>query len=268
MRRRSTLLILGLLLGSAAHGQVLELEAPSPAVDTEPEVTLDPGEAFVNANAAYEAGDYELAIGLLRRLAESGFDSGHLHFNLGNAYLRNGELGHAVASYRRAAIRLPRNEDVRANLAFSRKSTKDALSPPEPSAFLSTLFFWHYGLSLSELQMVVLSLNLLFWGVWAIRLFHQDSEVLRWIFILLLVLLVATAGSLFVHNFFPLQVAVVVPQEIEARTAPDPDSVVRFKLHAGTEVKVKDRRTGWLRIVLPDGQQGWVEEQWTELVEG
>lgn len=270
MSRRSTLLILGLLLGSAAHGQVLELEVPSPAVDTEtePEVTLDPGEAFVNANAAYEAGDYELAIGLLRRLAESGFDGGHLHFNLGNAYLRNGELGHAVASYRRAAIRLPRDEDVRANLAFSRKSTKDALSPPEPSAFLSTLFFWHYGLSLSELQMVVLSLNLLFWSVWAIRLFQQDSEVLRWIFILLLVLLVATAGSLFVHNFFPLQVAVVVPQEIEARTAPDPDSVVRFKLHAGTEVKVKDRRTGWLRIVLPDGQQGWVEEQWTELVEG
>jgi hypothetical protein len=44
--------------------------------------------------------------------------------------------------------------------------------------------------------------------------------------------------------------------------------VVRFKLHAGTEVKVKDRRPGWLRIVLPDGQQGWVEEQWTELVEG
>ncbi|MGB6994831.1 MAG: SH3 domain-containing protein, partial [Thermoanaerobaculia bacterium] len=87
-------------------------------------------------------------------------------------------------------------------------------------------------------------------------------------FILLLVLLVATAGSLFVHRLFPLQVAVVVPQEIEARTAPDPDSVVRFKLHAGTEVQVKDRRPGWLRIVLPDGQQGWVEEEWTELVEG
>jgi hypothetical protein len=270
VKRRSTLLILGLLLGSAAQGQVLELEAPSPAVDTEsePEGAHDPGEVFVNANAAYEAGDYELAIALFNRLADNGLDSGHLHFNLGNAYLRNGELGHAVASFRRAEVRLPRDEDVRANLAFSRQSTKDALAPPEPSAFLSTLFFWHYGLSLRELQVVVLSLNLLFWGVWAIRLFYQDSEVLRWIFILLLVLLVGTAGSLFVHHVFPLQVAVVVPQEIDARTAPDPDSVVRFKLHAGTEVKVKDRRPGWLRIVLPDGQQGWVEEEWTELVEG
>ncbi|MGB6995265.1 MAG: tetratricopeptide repeat protein, partial [Thermoanaerobaculia bacterium] len=191
MKRRSTLLILGLLLGSAAYGQVLELEVPSTAVDTEtePEGVLDSGEAFVNANAAYEAGDYGLAIGLLKRLADDGFDSGHLHFNLGNAYLRNGELGHAVASYRRAAIRLPRDEDVRANLAFSRQSTKDALSPPEPSAFVSTLFFWHYGLSPTELQVIVLALNLLFWGIWAIRLFHQDSEVLRWIFILLLVLL-------------------------------------------------------------------------------
>ena len=259
MKRRPTLLILGLLLGSAAQGQVLELVS---------EGVHDPGGVFVNANAAYESGDYELAIALFNRLVDNGFDSGHLHFNLGNSYLRNGELGYAVASFRRAAIRLPRDEDVLANLTFSRKSTKDALSPPEPSAFLSTLFFWHYGLSPRELQVVVLALNLLFWGVWAIRLFHQDSEVLRWIFILLLVLLVATAGSLFVHRLFPLQVAVVVPQEIEARTAPDPESVVRFKLHAGTEVQVKDRRPGWLRIVLPDGQQGWVEEEWTELVEG
>lgn len=259
MKRRSSILVLGLLLGSAALGQVLELV---------PESVHDPGGSFVNANAAYESGDYELAIALFNRLVDDGFDSGYLHFNLGNSYLRNGELGDAVASFRRAAIRLPRDEDVRANLAFSRKSTKDALSPPEPSAFLSTLFFWHYDLSPRELQVVVLSLNLLFWGIWAIRLFHRDSEVLRWIFILLLVLLLATAGSLFVHHFFPLQVAVVVPQEIEARTAPDSESVVRFKLHAGTEVQVKDRRPDWLRIVLPDGQQGWVEEEWIELVEG
>lgn len=266
MRRRPTLLILGLLLSAGAWAQTLEL--PSSTVESEPEVVGDPGEIFVKANAAYESGDYELAVAFFERLAGSGFDSGHLHFNLGNAYLRNGELGKAVASYRRARIRLPRDEDVRANLSFARNSTKDALSPPEPSPVVSTLFFWHYALSPRELEVVVLVLNLLFWGVWTFRLFRRDSEVLRWIFILFLVLLVATAGSLFVHEVFPSQVAVVVPQEVEARTAPDIDSVVRFKLHAGTEVRVEDRRPGWLRIALPDGQQGWVEEERAELVEG
>jgi hypothetical protein len=43
--------------------------------------------------------------------------------------------------------------------------------------------------------------------------------------------------------------------------------VVRFKLHAGTELRIRDSRDGWLRIGLPDGQQGWIETAWAEQVE-
>ena len=60
----------------------------------------------------------------------------------------------------------------------------------------------------------------------------------------------------------------IVPQEVEAHTAPDAESVVRFKLHAGTELTVRDERDGWLRIALPDGQQGWVRRDKAALVEG
>ena len=130
----------------------------------------------------------------------------------------------------------------------------------------ATLFFWHYGLSPTELELSVLVVNLLFWSIWLVRIFHRDSEVLRWILILLLILLVGSVASLAIHRFFTPPVAVVVPQEIEARTGPDPEAVVRFKLHAGTEVEVRDQRQDWLRIALPDGQQGWVEDDWMELV--
>ncbi len=226
------------------------------------------GETFVGANAAYEGGNYSRAIELYSQVRTEGFDSGHLHYNLGNSYLRNGELGRAIASYRRATRRLPRDEDVRANLQFARQSTKDALAPPERSPVLSTLAFWHYGLSPAELEVVVLVLNLLFWTVWTLRLFHSDSEVLRWMFMLLLVLVVVTLASLVIHRVFPGSVAVIIPQEIEAHTGPDAESVVRFRLHAGTEVRIRDRRPGWLRISLPDGQQGWIDESWAEVVEG
>jgi len=228
----------------------------------------DPSEALFEANAAYEGGDYATAIALYRGLAAAGWEeSGHLHYNLGNAYLRNGELGRAIASYRRARRLLPREEDVRANLAFARKSSKDAIAPPEPSAVERTLFFWHYAWSARELALAAWVLNLLFWCGLALRLRWRRSESLRWVLWLLLVPLVAAAGSTLTHRAVGADVAVVVPQEVEALTAPDSGSVVRFRLHAGTELRVGGRRQGWVRVVLPDGQQGWVEEQWVEIVE-
>ncbi len=83
----------------------------------------------------------------------------------------------------------------------------------------------------------------------------------------LLVLLAAVGASLAVHLLRPQRVAVVVPQEIPALTAPDAESVTRFKLHAGSELALRGRRDGWLRIALPGGEQGWIESQWVELVE-
>ncbi len=82
----------------------------------------------------------------------------------------------------------------------------------------------------------------------------------------MLVLLVASAGSLFVHWTITRPVAVIVPLEVDAHTAPDSESVIRFKLHAGSEVRVQEEREGWLRIALPDGQQGWIEAEFAEVV--
>ncbi len=246
--------------------QAVDPPAEAPEAATAPQAIV-PGEAFVNANAAYEAGRFGEAIVLYQRLLENGFENGHLHYNLGNAYLRNGELGRAVACYRRSLIFLPRDQDARANLEFARKSTKDAIAPPEPSAVSRTLFFWHFGLSRSELGTIVVVLNLVLWAVLILRLYRRASELLRWIFMLLLLLLLATGSSLAVRHLRPRQVAVVVPQEIDVRSGTNITAVVLFKLHAGTEVRVVDRREQALRIALPeDGRGGWIEARHAELV--
>jgi len=231
-------------------------------------VQREPGELFVEANTAYEQGDYATAIRDYLELIDRDVNSGQMHFNLGNAYLRNGELGRATAQFRRSRNLLPRDEDIRANLTFARESTRDAIAPPEPSPVLSTLLFWHYRLSRAELAMLAVVVSVVFWSLAIVRVYHRASELLGWILIALLVVLLGTVGSLLGHRFFSQPVAVVVPQEIEAFTAPDIESVVRFKLHAGTELRVRDEREGWLRVVLPDEQQGWIEAVWAEIVDG
>lgn len=254
-----------------AEPEAANPDSPPEAAATPPQVQgrqiQEPGEVFINANTAYETGDPAKAIRLYEELLGQGLEEGHLYYNLGNAYLRNGELGRAVASYRRSEVLLPRHQDVKANLAFARKSSRDAIAPPQPSAVQSTLFFWHFGLSRAELGRLVLLVNLLLWGVLGLRLFRPTSELLRWSFISLLILLSATSASLLLRHALPAQIAVVVPQEIDVFNGPSLEAVVRFKLHAGTEVLLEERRPDWLRISLPDGQQGWIQESWAEVVE-
>ena len=117
-------------VGTGDTPLVLDTDGDSPTSEPAP---FDPGAVFVNANAAYEAGDWERAVELYSALLAHGHGSARVHYDLGNAFLRNGELGRAIAAYRRSQALQPREQDLRANLEFARRATKDALAPPRPS---------------------------------------------------------------------------------------------------------------------------------------
>lgn len=252
-----------MVVQAETDGAAQQVVAAAPSEES----SRDAGEVFVAANSAYDEGDFATAIREYKELVDRGTADGRLHFNLGNAYLRNGELGRAIAEFRRGRSRLPRDEDIEANLEFARQSAHDAISPPEPSPVLSTLLFWHYRLSHLELARLAVGVNLVFWGLAILRLFRRESEILSWVLLAVLAVLLLVIGSLAGHQLWSRPVAVVVPQEIDAYTAPDTESVIRFKLHAGTELRIRDEREGWLRIVLPDEQQGWIEAVWAEIVD-
>ncbi len=237
-----------------------------PAAEGAP-LAPEPGELWVNGNTAYEAGDFGRAVALYREMRKTGIDNGHLHYNLGNAYLRAGELGRSIASYRRALKLLPRDEDAMANLTFARRSARDEIAPPEASVLLRTALFWHYSLAPDEIFRSAVLVGLGFWIVLAVRLWRPASEVLRWSAGCLLTVGLALGGSLAAHAVFVVPIAVVVPQEIDLHAAAGDDSVVRFRLHAGTEVRVIEQRPEWIRIELPDGQRGWSRREYLEVVE-
>jgi tetratricopeptide (TPR) repeat protein len=219
---------------------------------------LDPPSLLVKANGAYQEGDYATAAVLYGQLAER-VDNGYLWLNLGNSHLRTGQLGPAVAAYLRAHELLPRDADVRANLDFARKSTRDAVDPTPSAAVLRTLFFWHFSLSPIELIQATVVTNLLVWALLAARLFRRDSELLRWGAIGAGVVVLALGTSLAIRTAVPRKVAVVQKAEVEVHSGTGRDTVVQFKLHAGTETRWLETRGEWLRIALPDDKQGWVQ---------
>ena len=219
---------------------------------------LDSPNLLVRTNSAYDGGDYPLAAQGYETLLARGADSGWLYYNLGNCYLRQGALGRAIGAYRRAEIRLPRQSDVRANLRFARQQGRDALAPAEPPQLLRTLLFWHYGLNYHELTLASALFNGLFWSLAGLARWKRESELLRWGAVAAGFLLCVVFTSMVWRRALPQEIAVVNLPEIDVHSGTNADTVVRFKLHEGTEAHVLDTEEAWLRIELADGKQGWV----------
>jgi tetratricopeptide (TPR) repeat protein len=251
--------LLSVLAGGVLVARQVGAEAPEPGERSSAEL-------WIESNRAYEEGRYPVAAAGYQELVDRGLDGGWVLYNLGNARLRNGELGRAVAAYRAASARLPRNGDVEANLAFARQSARDAIAPPAPSVALRTLFFWHFGLSRAELVDLLLICNVLFWTLLSVRLFLRRSEVLQWALTAILVVTVALGASVALRGLAPARIAVVAASEVDAHSGTGEDTVVRFQLHAGSELRWVEEREGWIRIELPDGQQGWIERRHAEVV--
>lgn len=91
----------------------------------------------VSADSAYMAEDYARAIDLYEQSLEQESRSADTYYNLGNAYWRNGNAGHAIINYERALRQNPSHADARTNLDFVRTRIQDL--PEDDSSFLGNL---------------------------------------------------------------------------------------------------------------------------------
>ncbi|MEM9292948.1 MAG: BatD family protein [Acidobacteriota bacterium] len=264
---------------------------------------LDSNLLFQRAGEAYDAQRYDEALALFQQLSAEGAGA-DLWYNLGNAAMRSGRLGAAVAAYRRALVLEPGHPEATANLSFARSVVKDDLAPPQASPVAATLLFWHYRLGLSQLASALLLFNLLLWLSAAALLLAPRPwrSALRWTVGALTVAVLALGISWLLRSYAPQRLAVIQPQQVEALTGPSAGAAVRFQLHAGTEVRLEEVRreessagdssinsegnsessseadtlttgvdsptsSGWVRIALPDGQQGWLPRASVDIIE-
>ncbi|MCA1784850.1 MAG: BatD family protein, partial [Desulfobacteraceae bacterium] len=119
------------------------LPEPGHAADTTPR--------FIDAVNKYQAGAFAAAAKSFEAIAESGIRNGHLFYNIGNAWFKAGETGHAILWYERANRLIPRDPDLRFNLAYARTLVKDK---QETRVSLDdVLFFWQGLIPLQWLQL-------------------------------------------------------------------------------------------------------------------
>jgi hypothetical protein len=234
----------------------------------------DPVTRFFEANALYKAGRYADAAVRYEALREAGFRSGALYFNLGNAYLKAGDLGRAVLGYRRALRVLPRDPDVRANLRFAEEQLSGAAGvaaqpPPLWHRLLFPLAFRATAGELAGAASLVYALILL--GL-TVRLFARSWRPvlgrLAAVAAFLLAVLSASLGYRIVHDDLRTT-AVVVEREgtgVAVRFEPADDGTVHFRVPAGAVVEILAEREGWQQVARADGRRGWIPARALEVL--
>jgi hypothetical protein len=229
-------------------------------------------QVMVEANERYQSGQFERAAELYETINAAGVQHSTVYYNLGNAYLQQGDLGRAILNYRRAQRLDPRDGDIANNLELARAQTIDKLqaSGVEQLNFGQIVGDW---ITLEETTVLLL----VFWFLICLSLSlyivlpHRRSELV-WLIIssvgLTILMTAGLASSLYIEDQTPT--AVVVASQVDVTDGPGPadEFAVNFSLHAGAEVRIIDRRLGWRQIALPGDLDGWVPNNTLSLVVG
>ncbi len=183
--------------------------------------------------------------------------SGTILFDLGNAWYRKGDLPRAIAHYRAAQQRRPRDGDVHHNLALARSE----LGPVPPPVL--SLRVWMSVLTVTELALIGALITALGSLLMVRSRFGRGRSAARlvggvvaWLLGLLLVG-VAVAGTFAVRA---QPVAVIVEGETLVRDAASVAASERHRLKAGTEVRVQRGYGGFLLVEDSMGRRGWIAE--------
>ena len=228
------------------------------ALGQEKDITFD------NANAAYNAGQFEKAVMLYKQILESGQHSAELYFNLGNSYYRLNQVGESIFYFEKAKQLEPTDEDINVNSAFAQNMAIDAVEVL-PKSQVTQLkdniieFFsqegWAYFIILLAWLFV------LFWGIY---LWNKIPFIKRTFFVTSLILAFLLIGSLFIAviksaNTSDTTYGILFNEKMEVWAEPNSRAEVLFLLHEGTKVQMLDQLQEWQKIRIANGSEGWIK---------
>ena len=228
-----------------------------------PGVDLQTSRKFQQAQQTFdEASSPEAflrAAGLCQEILDAGVVSGAVLYNQGNAFMRAGHRGRALAAYRRALRYRPRDEFLQANLRFARGDNPTA----GRRAVIEYLFFWQDWLGYREKFILLAAPGGVTFVLGLLVLFRRRRVYFRLALAGVGVTLLAAASAGYDwYRFDCLTHGVVIRKEVIARkgNATTAEPAFTEPLSEGAELRLAQRRGDWLLIRLPGGGQGWVEE--------
>jgi len=218
--------------------------------------------AFVSASTP---DDFARVARQYEQIGGGGFLSSTLLYNQGNAWMRAGETGRAIASYRQAQRFRPRDPYLEANLRNALSSSGSPADVVPETGVAGFVFFWQNWLSYPEkfaVTTVLLAATLIF------SLLGQLLRARAWLrrcsFAAgVFVAIFAASAAWDWQRFDGTMHGTVAAESAIARkgNAESYDTAFKDPLGRGTEFVVEEERNGWLRVHVGEAGTGWLSER-------
>jgi len=229
----------------------------------------------LDAERAFRDGDFAKSIEIYEEIIAAALaenrESAQLHYNLGNAYFRNNELGRAILNFERALLLDPGNGDIRHNLRFARNHTIDHIEPSATAFLTNWISEIRNMLSSNGWAITAIVLFLFFLGCIAVFLFvhivwAKKTAFYSGIVILLFLMMANTFAFRQKSERVNRNFAIVMPSGISINASPDANSNQLFQLHEGTKVRIRNSDGNWYEIEIANGSVGWTLKQNVERI--
>lgn len=226
---------------------------------------------WFKANDAYAMGEYGNAAEDYSLIEKEGYGSSGLFYNMGNVYYKQGNIAKAILYYERALKLDPSGKDIKTNLEIARLNTLDKIDVL-PEFILTT---W-----VKDLRNMMSSNK---WGYTAMILlavtallmigynFAPTSGQRKFSFVLACVAMLFVICSVFFAVNLRVKAgnkdfAVVMAPVSNIKSAPNLTGNNLFILHEGAKIQILEQVSGWSRIELSDGRQGWIQAADMEVI--
>lgn len=219
---------------------------------------------FADANAAYNAKEYQKADSLYSSIESRGYYSIELFYNLGNTNYKIGKIPETVYYYEKALKLSPGNEEIihNLNLANQRIADKNTIKTSRRikdviySYIKSSVNFWAIS---SIIIMLVSGVSILiFLVIKKIRLKKMSFYLSIATFILGLVAIYLS--SLQHEKLNNTEYGIIFKPSVELKTEPSENANSAFVLHEGTKVKLLSENKKWYEVSFDKGQIAWVKK--------
>ena len=203
-------------------------------------------------------------------LVDSGIENHLLHLNIANAYALSGDHARAIVHYKRAERLDPTDARIDRGLAFSRSRVQTQVDASGSERVAGALLWWRGYLPRSILVGVFVVAWLALWAFLFVRAIGSRRFGFKPAVAMAVVAVLAGAALTLEHVVYEVQDSgVVVSGGAIGFNGPDRrvyEPTFTSPLGAGVEFRVIERRDGWLRVMLRDGRETWIESAQAELI--
>src|SRR5262245_4156302 len=218
---------------------------------------------FTKANEEFAHGHFKEAIAGYEALVRGGHWNANLFYDLGNAYFRTRDFGHAILNYERALALDNHHPEATANLQIARDESRALeLQPTKMERYLQ----------FASVNQYTIAAAVAFWlgifGIVALIFARRRSAAL--ISLSILCLLVCAMAVWAIHTLDNGSegrgLAIVTGNEVQARLATADTANSVLALPPGSEIKILSTRGDWMYAALPNDLRGWIQTKNAEPV--